>query len=83
MAVLGQLGDQLLGVLGAHEDGEARLRRLALGLGQQRDGALDDGGAIGAVGRADVVEEQAVEAALVVGLVEQRADAGEEGLLGG
>ena len=77
-----QLGEELLRVLGAQEDGKARFRLLLLLLGQQRDRAADDGGALVALaGPAPVVEQQAVEAALVVGLGEQGAHQPEEARL--
>ena len=82
LAVRRQLGEELVGVLGAQEHGKARLRLLLLVLRQQRDHAADDGGALVALaGPAAVVEQQAIEAALVVGLGEQPADALEEGRL--
>jgi hypothetical protein len=70
-----QLGQELLRVLGAHEDGKARFRLLFLLLRQQRDHAADDGGALVALaGPARVVDQQPVEPALVVGLRQERAD---------
>ena len=78
--VRGQLGQELLRILGAQEDGKARLRLLLLVLGQQRDDAADDGRALVAlaVQRLSLSSSRSSRR-LWSASVEQRADAAKEG----
>ncbi len=79
LGVRRQLGQEFLRILGAQEDGQTRFRRLLLGLRQQRNDTPDDRGTLVALaGPATVVEQQPVEAALVIGLAQQAAEALQE-----
>ncbi len=75
IGILGVLGDQLRGVLGAQEHCQPCLGLLLLLAGEQRNHPADDGGALLALtGPAAVIEQKPIEAPLVLGRGQQRSD---------